>query len=270
MPNEFDTFRKTPPRDIRELFRRLDVCEGIPFGALITAEERANFERLWNRSGAASVKSWHADLVEAILGNKKDNQRGRDLSYAEVKIIPVIQPKYTNRRQKYPFWPVPKEDTKLCSFSYNDLLNTEFIYSSVYRKLSSILFVPIVWGRTEGRIPEDYFSMYMINSFMWVPNTDLISKLEEDYNKVRQSLVQQLKSGTVDFSSTELELEPHRKETDSILYQKSGGGQLGSDVTKIRWKGKEYQVKVRTWWLSKSFTYNLMQYVMFNNNGDEE
>ena len=23
----------------------------------------------------------------------------------------------------------------------------------------------------------------MINSFMWVPNTDLISKLEEDYNK---------------------------------------------------------------------------------------
>ena len=73
MPNEFDTFRKTPPRDIRELFRRLDVCEGIPFGALITAEERANFERLWNRSGAASVKSWHADLVEAILGKKKEN-----------------------------------------------------------------------------------------------------------------------------------------------------------------------------------------------------
>ena len=200
MPNEFDTFRKTPPRDIRELLRRLDVCEGIPFGALITQQERENFERLWNRNETASVKSWHADLVEAILGKKKDNQKDRDLSYAEVKIIPVIQPKHTSRRQKYPLWPVPKEDTKLCSFSYNDLLNTEFIYSSVYRKLTSILFVPIVWGRTEDRTPEDYFSMYMSNSFMWVPNIDLISKLEEDYNKVRRSLIQQLKSGTVDFT----------------------------------------------------------------------
>ena len=46
MPNEFDTFRETPPRDIRELFRRLDVCEGIPFGALITAEERTKFDEL--------------------------------------------------------------------------------------------------------------------------------------------------------------------------------------------------------------------------------
>ena len=105
---------------------------------------------------------------------------------------------------------------------------------------------------------------------MWVPNTDLISKLEEDYNKVRRSLIQQLESGTVDFSSGELDLEPHRKETDSILYQKSGGGQLGTDVTKLIWKGKSYPVKVRTWWLSKSFTYNLMQHVMFNNNGDQE
>lgn len=264
MPNEFQTFRLTPPRDIRELFRRMDVCEGIPFGALMNQEEEDNFFRLWSRGQTKSVKSWHADFVEAILGKKKDNQKGRDLSYAEIKIIPVVLPQIPSKSSKFRHWPVPKEETKLCSFSYNDLLHTEFIHSSIYRKLSSILFVPIAWGPKNDREPHDYFSMYMVNSFMWIPNTTLISKLEADYNEVRSSLISQLKEPLTFTESGVLELDLFRKKKASILFQKSGGGQLGSDSTKLNYAGKQYKVKVKTWWLSKSFTYELMQYVMFD------
>jgi DNA mismatch repair protein MutH len=261
MENEFDLFRKNPPRDIRECFRRLDVCEGVPFGALASELEKKSFQQLWSRKGPASVKSWHAVVVEALMGKSPDNKKDRDLDFAEIKIIPINNPKVNARIMKH--WPVPKEATKLCYFCYDEVLQTEFVNSSVFRKLSSILFVPVMWGKTNKRSPEDYYSMFMSNSFMWVPNVKMISQLRTEYDEIRAHLAAKVSKGEWTTEDGRIEVQ-FPKKGESVLFQKSGGGQKGSDSSKITINGRKYNAKKKTWWISKKFTYDLMQYVMFN------
>ena len=59
-----------PCRGVREMFRRLDIYEGVPLGVLADNKSREKLDlayknnvKPWN-----SLKNWHARLVEDILG----------------------------------------------------------------------------------------------------------------------------------------------------------------------------------------------------------
>ena len=254
------------PRGVRDLFRRLDILEGIPMGILASnslIEKLENTYELKKEKPWNSLRSWHADVVEEVLGVSKNNHKGRDLDYAEIKIIPIEMP--AAQKSKLSKWPVPKEDTKICSFNYDELIENEFMNSHIYRKLTSVIFVPIQ-RKYKWKNPEkiDYMNMYMVNSFMWIPNKKIISDIENEYNNIRENLLQQinseLKFNQLKNSTEVLEI---KLESGKILDPRTGGGKDGNSTSMITVKNKKYKVKKKSWFLKKNLTYKIMQSVMF-------
>ena len=253
-----------PCRGVREMFRRLDIYEGIPLGVLAHKKSKEKLdsaykekEKPWN-----SLRSWHADLVQDILGVPRNSLQGRDLEYAEIKVIPVEVPR---KKQKLDKWPVPQEDTKICSLNYNDLIEHEFKDSHIYRKLVSIIFVPIQ-RKFRWHHPEkiDYETMYMVNSFMWIPNEEILEEIESEYNRIRSELIRQISN---DLKMRELEdgtkVLDIKLNSGSILDPRTGGGSKGTSTSNIIVNNKKFKVKKKVWFLKKSLTYKIMQYTMF-------
>lgn len=253
-----------PCRGVREMFRRLDVYEGVPLGVLADKKHREeldlaykNKEKPWN-----SLKSWHAYLVEDILGVPKNSLKGRDLDYAEIKVIPIGYPKKGTKLDR---WPVPQEPTKICSLNYNELIENDFRESHIYRKLVSVIFVPIQ-RKMNWKQPEkiDYESMYMVNSFMWIPNDGILQEIENEYNQIRSELIRQinteLKFKELSNGTIVLDIELN---SGSILDPRTGGGRKGTSTSNIIINNKKFKVKQKVWFLKKSLTYKIMQHVMF-------
>jgi len=254
-----------PCRGVREMFQRLSKYEGIPLGILADKESKKFLDCTYDNNPTPwmSLGNWHANLIEKILGEPPNNRQGRDLHYAEIKVIPVEMPK--NKSRKYTKWPAPQEDTKICSFNYNDLIDNSFKNSNIYKKLTSIIFIPI--QRKSGwKHPEkiDYESMYMVNSFMWIPNEDILREIENEYNQIRNELIRQinteLKFKELSNGTKVLDIELN---SGIILDPRTGGGSKGTSTSNIIIKNKKFKVKQKSWFLKKSLTYKIMQYVMF-------
>jgi hypothetical protein len=250
-----------PLRDARSALRRLDTLEGMPLKALATKSELAILHQRYNAGGSGSVTSWHADVVERILGIATNNIPDRDLPFAEVKVIPVLPP--THRGRVYVNWPVPKEDTRLCSLNYNDLFHQEFYESSLFHKVSSVLFVPIVWGEkvSANRSVEDWENMYISKSFLWIPDSEFLSKLKIDYDSIRQDMMT--------FAAL-LPLKPAAGlltaplTRGSYLDPRTGGGQNSKTASNFIHNGNTYRLKKKTWFYPKKYTYEVMQHVLFD------
>jgi len=253
-----------PCRGVREIFRRLDIYEGVPLGVLADNKSREKLDLAYknNVKPWISLKNWHARLVEDILGVPKNSVKGRDLDYAEIKVIPIEYPKKGTKLDR---WPAPQEDTKICSFNFNELIENNFRESHIYRKLVSVIFVPIQ-RKMNWKQPEkiDYESMYMVNSFMWIPNEGILKEIENEYNQIRSELIRQinseLKFKELSDGTKVLDIELN---SGSILDPRTGGGSKGTSTSNIIIKNKKFKVKQKVWFLKKSLTYKIMQYVMF-------
>ena len=249
-----------PLRDARSALRRLDTLEGVPFGTLANPDELSILHEKLPTNGPRSITSWHSDVVERILGICTNNIPDRDLPFAEVKIIPIVSP--ASNPRSYANWPVPKEDTKLCSLNYNDLLEQGFYESVLFHKVSSVLFVPVVWGKKVAaeRTIEDYENMYMVNSFLWIPDSDFLSKLKQDYDTIRQEMMNFAVSLP---TSPPDELLSPPLNAGLYLKPRTGGGQDATSASNFSFNGKTYKLKKKTWFYPKRYTYDVMQHVFF-------
>lgn len=250
-----------PLRDARSALRRLDTLEGLPFSTLATNSELANLRQLYATGGSKRVGSWHAAVVERILGIPKNNIPDRDLPFAEVKVIPVLPP--SPKATKYNNWPVPKEDTRLCSLNYNDLLNQEFYQSPLFHKVSSVLFVPVVWGEniSANRRVKDWENMIVTSSFLWIPDSEFLSKLKMDYDSIRQEMTT-FAGALPAMPPNGLLNVPLTK--GKYLDPRTGGGQNASTASNLTHNGNTYRLKKKTWFYPKNYTYEVMQHVLFD------
>src|SRR5207237_1426991 len=132
-----------------EVRQALDPVVGVPFRELAPALG------IDLPADATRRKQAGGDVVEKVLQIAKNSIPKPDLEYlgTEVKTIPL------NTRSR------PREWTKISAFNIASVVaEADFRRSSVFAKLRSILFVPVM--KTNNDAPDFW---YLRPSFLWLP-----------------------------------------------------------------------------------------------------
>jgi DNA mismatch repair protein MutH len=152
-----------------EVRQALEPVVGVPF------KELAPVLGIELPPDAARRKAAGGNIVETLLEIAKNSIPRPDLEAlgTEVKTIPL------NTLSR------PREMTKISAF---DLQTTsheeEFRYSSLYKKIRSILFVPIM--KVDNEAP-DYW--YLRPPFLWLPTEEQLDRVEADYVEIQAAAV---------------------------------------------------------------------------------
>lgn len=195
-----------------EVRQALDPVVGVPFKDLAPVIG-VDFPSDPRKRKAAGAK-----VVESLLRIAQNSIPMPDLEAlgTEVKTIPLNT------------LSTPREWTKVTSFSLvKTKEQSEFRRSSVFKKLRSILFVPIMKANNDS---PDYW--YLRPPFLWLPSEEQLEKFDADYEKIRAAAVAEDWSGLTGSPGTYLTLNT-------------------SDTTTA---GKSEAEKRRAWWLTKSVT----------------
>lgn len=152
--------RARPPEDREALFARARRIAGLTIGEL-SAALGASVPAL-----ATQRKGFVGQLVEAALGASAGSRAEPDFPRLgiELKTIPVSP---SGR---------PKESTFVCSIALGELATTDFEDSVVWKKLASVLFVPVEHGDgpLEGR--------RLGTPLFWAPSAEERAVLEADWD----------------------------------------------------------------------------------------
>ncbi len=152
--------KATPPEDLATLLARARRVAGLTVGELAAAQG------VRVPAIPAQRKGFVGQLVEAALGASAGSRAEPDFPAlgVELKTIPLTP---EGR---------PKESTFVCSIALGELAATDFEESVVWKKLSSVLFVPLEHrdGPLEGR--------RLGAPLLWAPSVEERAVLEADWD----------------------------------------------------------------------------------------
>jgi len=183
---------------------------------------------------ATRRKQAGGDVVEKVLQIAKNSIPKPDLEYlgTEVKTIPL------NTRSR------PREWTKISAFNIASVVaEADFRRSSVFAKLRSILFVPVM--KTNNDAPDFW---YLRPSFLWLPTEDQLVRFETDYQMVRTAAAAEDWGGLSSGSGESLTLKTSDKRT----------------------RDKSPELKRRAWWLKASITREICEQNLWPHKAIEE
>jgi DNA mismatch repair protein MutH len=156
-----------PVNSYNEVRQALEPVVGVPF------KELAPVLGIDLPSDAARRKAAGGNVVETLLEIAKNSIPRPDLEAlgTEVKTIPL------NTLSR------PREMTKIAAFNVQTTAHEEeFRYSSLYKKIRSILFVPIMKADNDA---PDYW--YLRPPFLWLPTEEQLDRMEEDYLEIQSA-----------------------------------------------------------------------------------
>ena len=183
---------------------------------------------------ATRRKQAGGDVVEKVLQIAKNSIPKPDLEYlgTEVKTIPL------NTRSR------PRQWTKISAFNIASVVaEADFRRSSVFAKLRSILFVPVM--KTNNDAPDFW---YLRPSFLWLPTEDQLVRFETDYQVIRTAAVAEDWGGLSSGSGESLTLKTSDKRT----------------------RDKSPELKRRAWWLKASITREICEQNLWPHKAIEE
>ena len=211
-----------------EVRQALDPVVGVPFRELAPALG------IDLPADATRRKQAGGDVVEKVLQIAKNSIPKPDLEYlgTEVKTIPL------NTRSR------PREWTKISAFNIASVVaEADFRRSSVFAKLRSILFVPVM--KTNNDAPDFW---YLRPSFLWLPTEDQLVRFETDYQMVRTAAAAEDWGGLSSGSGESLTLKTSDKRT----------------------RDKSPELKRRAWWLKASITREICEQNLWPHKAIEE
>lgn len=208
----------------KDLLDRLSVVQGVPFSELCQAHGITWYPEPKRNKGLA------AKVVETVLEVKSNNRPEPDLTNLglEIKTIPVTDDLKV------------MEHTKVTTLNFRDVQDQDWERSTVYHKLRSILFVPVV--KYDKAAPERW---YIRSPFVWMPSLSAEKQLRQDYEAVRELLK---RKEYAKISSAE------PPEGQGVYMMANTGGMDSSDVTTVEGASGDEDVKRRAWMLRKTFT----------------
>jgi DNA mismatch repair protein MutH len=211
-----------------EVRQALDPVVGVPFRELAPALG------IDLPADATRRKQAGGDVVEKVLRIAKNSIPKPDLEYlgTEVKTIPL------NTLSR------PREWTKITAFNIASVTGEpDFRRSSVFEKLRSILFVPVMKANNDE---PDFW--YLRPSFLWLPTEDQLVRFESDYRLIRNAAIARDWGGLSSGSGESLTLK----------------------TSDTRTRDKSPELKRRAWWLKSSVTREICEQNLWPRNGIEE
>jgi DNA mismatch repair protein MutH len=163
-------------------------------------------------------KSFAGDMAEAMLGIARNSLPDPDLESigAEVKSIPLRADGG------------PRENTKITSLTLQLVADeSDFFTSHLYRKLRTILFLPI--QKNDNSRPHEW---YLRPPFLWLPSTDQLDVIRKEHARYIEAIEQQ------------------RWELLSLRQ----GRYLGVNTSGKLTQGMAREDKRYAWWLKKELT----------------
>lgn len=215
-------------RTFKALLDHLNQVQGVPFVELAKAHGIT-----WT-SDPTKNKRLGGLIVEKALGVEPNPRAEADLTFLglEIKTIPVAEGLDV------------LEHTKVTMVNFADVYDQSWELSTVYHKLRSILFVPIV--KYDLARPDQW---YIRSPFVWMPSLRAEAQLKQDYEAVR-TLVKGL---TFDKIST---AAPPAGQGRYLIANTAGRD--SDDKVRFTLEGKEFLVQRRAWMLRKSFTKSVI------------
>lgn len=216
-------------RTFRDLSNRLDEVVGVPFSEL-----RDFYSKKW-QGRPSSNKGFGGNLVDAILGADAGNEPAPDVSSLgiEIKTIPIEAGPSVQ-------WP-----TKVTAMNYADVATTQWAESTVFHKLRTVLFVPIVKYDTSS--PDHW---YIRRPFLWLPSQEILKQLEHDYNSVRKLVLDH------HFDDIHSGRPPNGQ--GKYLMVKPAAAK-GSSRRQYVVDGQSYSLQPKAWMLRESFTEPILR-----------
>ncbi|HAT1819823.1 TPA: DNA mismatch repair endonuclease MutH [Legionella pneumophila] len=212
--------KSKPPKNEKELLEQCQRIEGLSFAQL--ALELGLFTPL----NPVHRKGWVGQALELALGADAKNESLPDFKQLsiELKTIPI------NKSGK------PAESTFIVSIPLLTIHQQSWKSSQCYAKLKRVLWIPIE-GDTDIPFPHRRIG----RGFLWSPNKEQESVLEEDWSYLTNQIVMgQLE--TLSSSSGEyLQVRPKAANGKSLCY--------GYDV-----EGNRIKTLPRGFYLRSSFT----------------
>lgn len=228
----------------KDLLDRLGAVQGVPFSELAHAHKIDWFPEANRNKGLA------ASIVETVLGVRANNRPEPDLTNLnlEIKTIPIrdVPRLATKNSQKGPRNEVAGYDievlehTKITGLNHADVDDQEWSESTVYHKLRSILFVPVVkndlWPPLRWHIRSP---------FVWMPSIEAEAALRKDYETVQHII------HTKRYNLLSAARPP---KGPCFFLIPNTGAQTSADVTSVEGAAGQEKVKRRAWMLRDSFT----------------
>jgi DNA mismatch repair protein MutH len=229
----YDAFMSLPPKNIEELVERCALIAGLTLGQL--AEQcqlqlPANLQR---------EKGTVGQLLELVLGASSGSKAEPDFPHlgVELKTLPV------DRFGK------PLESTYVCVAPLTDVAGLRWHESWVCRKLSKVLFVPILAERTIPLAERQIGS-----AFLWSPDAEQQALLQQDWEELMELIVlggiDQIKGA----HGKVLQLRPKAANSKALT------SAIGAD-------GQPIQTLPRGFYLKASFTASLLAHQFGTNSG---
>ncbi len=220
----YDAFMSQPPKNIDDLLERCSLIAGLTLGQL--AEQcqlqlPANLQR---------DKGTVGQLLELVLGASSGSKAEPDFPHlgVELKTLPV------DRFGK------PLESTYVCVAPLTDVAGLRWHGSWVCRKLSRVLFVPVLAERTIPLAERQIGS-----AFLWSPDAEQQALLQQDWEELMELIV----LGGIDrikgAHGKVLQLRPKAANSKALT------SAIGAD-------GQPIQTLPRGFYLKASFTASLL------------
>lgn len=158
----------TPPSDTKELLERCSRIAGLTLGQL------AEHYQLQLPANLQREKGTVGQLLELVLGASSGSKAQPDFPHLgiELKTLPV------DRFGK------PLESTYVCVAPLTDVAGMQWHESWVCRKLSQVLFVPVL---AERSIP--LAERQIGTAFLWSPDPEQQALLQQDWEELMELIV---------------------------------------------------------------------------------
>jgi DNA mismatch repair protein MutH len=195
-----------------EVRQALDPVVGVPF------KDLAPVLGISLPTDARRRKAAGGHLVEALLEIARNSIPRPDLERlgTEVKTLPL------NTRSS------PRESTKVTAFNLEHVKEEpDFRRSTVFAKLRSILFVPVM--KVDNDSPDFW---YLRSPFLWLPSEDQLTQMDDDYGTVHSAA----------------------KVEDWTRLSGRTGRFLTLNTSDTTTAGKPAELKRRAWWLHAELT----------------
>ena len=200
-----------------EARQALDPAVGVPFNVL------AESLGIPLPSDPRKRKAVGGEIAETLLEIAKNSIPKADLQAlgTEVKTISL------NTLSR------PREMTKICAFNVETAAREpDFRRSTVFKKLRSILFIPIM--KADNTRPDFW---YLRPPFLWLPTEEQLDALEVDYRRIQGLAV--------------------RRDWSELSGR--SGLLLTLNTSDSKTAGKEESKKRRAWWLTKDITKTICE-----------
>lgn len=164
----------------------------------------------------------------------------------ELKAVPVG---HTSKRQTPKVWK-PAEDTRITAFRLPSDLETPFFESPVFERIRAVMFAPIL--KLDDQDPLTWF---LVSPFIWLPSSDALEAIRQDYERVRQWARDRLERGGSEEEDDLTSLGPRGEPQQ--LFQKT---QYSGDAwAEFEYGGGKWRTRPRSWYLRPSFVQKILK-----------